>query len=379
MPLAIEKHLTPKEYTDLKQIASILLLLLTAVETLHAQTAVDSLSTSRNWWDLLWRGELSLSDPTVEYPKFLGFCVNTYNVVNRAINTHDTAYVVETDKTWKIQLLFDNWSDSYNLNPSEKMPITMISNPYSNVGVYLHCLGVSAGYSIDLQNVLYGRPTNHGKWDIGLACALFKIEYHQWNNTGGSIIRRFGKYNNGEPTDITFTGARQRTHGVSGYYVFNSKRYSHQAGYNFSKFQLKNAGGMMLGFLYDSLDIDMNMNELPEFLTSYLTIAPRDYKFHYRTANLLCGYGFNWVWNKHLMYNITCLPGIGITNTYDDSFEQNLILPAVSIKAMNSLTYNNKDFFICAVGKIDGNWYRSSKFSLLSTIPNANLSVGIRF
>jgi hypothetical protein len=52
---------------------------------------------------------------------------------------------------------------------------------------------------------------------------------------------------------------------------------------------------------------------------------------------------------------------------------------AMTLKGQGSLTYNLGDFFVCAVAKLDGNWYNSGNFSLFSSVENAQVSVGVRF
>ena len=51
---------------------------------------------SRDWWNLLKKGQLNLADTTVIYPRFLGFCVNVYNWADKTFNSYDTDYVTGT-------------------------------------------------------------------------------------------------------------------------------------------------------------------------------------------------------------------------------------------------------------------------------------------
>lgn len=123
----------------------------------------------------------------------------------------------------------------------------------------------------------------------------------------------------------------------------------------------------------------MDLHQLPAELKPYLTIEPRRYKFHYNTYALMSGYSYNWVLNKHMLYNISAFPGIGYTHTYEDSTDSKEKLFSIVLKGQTSLTYNLNDFFVCLVGKIDGNWYRSDDYTLFSSVENIQLSVGIRF
>lgn len=346
---------------------------------LRRDTIIKDAEDVHNWLYLLKHGKLNLSDPTVEYPKFMRFCVNVYNWADRVFNSYDTTYVAGTGRKWKARVTSDNWVDSYYLNIDKKMPIRMMSDIYCNAGAYLQFMAVSIGYSWDFSNIIGNRPSNHKKFEFNFNCARFNVEGHYWENTGSTFIRTFGKYNNGHLIKKEFPGANQRTFGINAYYFFNNKKFAMGAAYNFSKFQKKSAGSAIVGFNYDNLDITINMMYLPEELKPYLTIDPQKYRFHYNTYSLTGGYSYNWVINKHLLFNITAIPGVGFTHSYEDSVERDNKLFAITLNGQGSLTYNLGDFFVCAIAKIDGNWYNSGAYSFFSSVENAQLSMGVRF
>lgn len=334
---------------------------------------------SRNWWQLLKKGKLNIADTTVKYPKFLGFCVKVYNWADKTFNSYDTDYVVGTGRRWKARVVSDNWVDSYYLNIGKNMPIRMMSDIYCNAGAYVQYMAVSVGYSLDMSNVIGNKPSNHKKLEFNFNCARFNIEGHYWENTGGTFIRTFGDFNNGHLIKKEFPGVFQKTIGINGYFFFNNRKFAMGAAYNFSKFQKRSAGSAIIGFNYNNLDITMDLSQIPVELKPYLNINPHRYKFHYNSYCLMSGYSFNWVLNPHLLFNISAFPGLGYTHAYEDSTEKGAGLFAITLKGQSSLTYNLGDFFVCAVAKLDGNWYNSSSFSLFSSVENAQLSVGVRF
>lgn len=332
-----------------------------------------------DWWKLLKKGKLNLADTTVRYPKFLGFCVKVYNWADKTFNSYDTTYVVGTGRRWKVRLTSDNWVDSYYLNLEKKMPIRMMSDFYCNVGAYLQYMAVSVGYSVDFSNIFGHEKSRHKKMEFNFNCARFNIEGHYWENDGGTMIRTFGEYKGGHLVKIPFHGAKMKTFGLNGYYFFNNRKFAMGAAYNFSKFQKKSAGSAIIGFNYNNLDISMDMHSLPEELKPYLTIKPEDYRFHYRSYGLMSGYSFNWVLNRHWLFNISAFPGIGLTQAYADNVEANSTIFSVMLKGQGSLTYNLGDFFLSAIAKIDGNWYKTDSFSFFSSVENAQFSIGYRF
>ena len=348
-------------------------------DSLYTKTMKEMQDTNRNWWHLMWKGKLNMKDTTVEYPRFVKFCVDVYNLGDRIFSTYDTTYVVGTGRRWKTRIYFDIWGDSYNMNIGGKMPITLISNPYASAAVALQYMAVGISYSVDLNNLMFNKPVNHQKFEFSFNCARFNLDMAFNKTTGGSYIRTFGDYKRGKLFKEYMPGVKMTSFQADLYYYFNNFKYANGAAYNFSKIQKKNAGSFILGFTYSNEDISMDFTTLPDYLKPFMTVDDKKYRFHYFNYCLLFGYGFNWVCNKHLLYNISVMPSIGVLHCYEDSYDGSAKLLSLNLKARTSLTYNHGDFFTCLIGKIDGHWYKTGKLSVFSAIENVSLSVGIRF
>lgn len=52
---------------------------------------------------------------------------------------------------------------------------------------------------------------------------------------------------------------------------------------------------------------------------------------------------------------------------------------SLGVKGKMSLTWNISDFFLGIQAAFDGSWYRSSDYSLFSSVENLSASVGVRF
>lgn len=358
-----------------------LLIIMSISVTLHSEAtvAIDSTDNNRNWWHLFKENRLSMTDTTVQWPGFLKFCVDVYNWGDRTFNSYDSAYVVGTGRRWKARVASDNWVDSYALKLDGKMPMRMMSDIYCNAAGYLQYMAVSIGYTLDMSNIIGNQPANHKKMEFGFNCARFNINLYYHENTGGTYMRTFGHYNDGHLFRSAFPGLSLNKLRADGVFFFNNRRYSQGAAYNFSKFQLRSAGSWQIGFAYTDLNLALDFTKLEPKLVPYMKIPLQKYRFHYKSYCLLGGYGFNWVLNRHLLYNITALPAIGLTHCYEDSADGSANLFALGINGMTSLTYNLGDFFGCIIGRMNGNWYRSDKHSLFSSIENLSATVGVRF
>lgn len=338
-----------------------------------------SADTTRVWWKLALHNQLDLKDPTIHYPKFIKFCVDVYNWADHAFNYYEPEYVLGTGKRWKARLIWDSWLDSYAMNFHQNMPIHMMSNLYSNAGAYIQYMAVSVGYSTDIKKIIGAQPGNHQKIEFGFNCARFNAEVYLQKNYDGSYIRKFGDYPGSPFFKEKFPGLTLVKKGLIAYYFFNNKKYSQGAAYNFSRYQIKSQGSAIAGIAYNDLNININFTELSDPLKPYLNVPVHDYRFHYYSFCLIGGYGYNWVWNKHWLFNITVTPGIGITKGYEDSLEGKGKLMAYNILGRTSITYNIKDFFLCFIGKLDGNWYKSDQYSLFNSVETFSFNAGFRF
>ncbi len=343
-------------------------------------TTVEKRSDSPDWWwNRLKQGRLQMNDTSIIYPKFLGFCVDVYNWADRTFNGYDTAYVVGTGKRWKAVVRNDNWTDSYAFNMRHDMPVRLMSDIYCNAGVFVQYMAVSIGYSLDLSNIIGNKPALHKKMGGAFSCALFSIEGYYTENTGGSFLRTFGKYNGGHIFKEEFPGVSMRTYGLDAYYFFNHRKYSQGAAYSFSKYQVKSAGSFIAGFSYGNRDIRLNFETLPEHLIPYLTIPLQKYRFHYKNYCFMAGYGYNLVFGNNWLWNFTAIPSVGLNRSFLDSLEGKQDMLSLGIKSKTSLTWNINDIYLGIQASFDGSWYRSSDYSLFSSIENLSASVGVRF
>lgn len=342
-------------------------------------TGATSQDTDRNWWHLLKKGQLNLADTTVQYPKFLKFCVNIYNWGDHFFNGYNPEWVQGTGHRWKARIVNENWADSYSLH-FKNTPVTMrmLSSMNINLGAYLQWLAVSVGYSMDMNAIFGGKSTDHTRFETNFNCALFNAELIYTHNTG-TYIRQFMGYRNDGLIRSDFPGVKADNLGISLYYFFNHKKYSQGAAYNFSRYQRKSAGSWILGFQYSNLDISMDFNTLSEELKPLYTFPSDRLRLHYNSYCALFGYGYSWVWHPKWLFNITVMPSIGANRCYEDSSEKSGTQLALNIHGKLSLTYNHHLLFASLIGNIRGNWYTSKNLSLFNAVEFFSLNFGIRF
>lgn len=331
------------------------------------------------WWNRLKANSLQLNDTTVDYPKFLGFCVKVYNWGDKFFNSYDPEYVQGTGKRWKASVKTDNWADSYAFKFHKDHTMRLMSDIYCNAGVYLQYMAVSVGYSIDLSNVIGNKPMSHKKFEASFTCSLFSIDFNYAENTGGSYIRKYGDFNNGRLFKLPFPGVSMYSMSVDAYYFFNHKRYSQGAAYSFAKLQKRSTGSFILGFDYHRQNITFDMMTMPDPLKAITTIPLDTYRVHYNSYSLIFGYGYNLVFARRWIFNATTMPLMGISRCYDDSLEGKRNIISLGLKFRTSLTWNIGNYFLGLSFKLDGHSYLSPNHHFFNAIENLAGSVGVRF
>lgn len=345
------------------------------------QNAQDiSRNDNPDWWlNRLRNGTLQMSDTNVNYPKFMGFCVKVYNWADKTFNYYDKEYVQGTGRRWKARLVNDNWLDSYAMDFHGSMPIWMLSEPYSNLGFYLQYMAVSLGYSIDMSNVIGNKPMLHKRFEFAFTCARFYAEGYYNENTGGTYLRRFGDYKDGHIFKKHMPGVSFKSFGVNTYYFFNHKRYSQGCVYGFSNLQKKSSGSLIAGVSVSNHDINVDFSTLPEDMQSYLVTDQRKYRFYYNDYSLLIGYGYNLVFAKKFVFNITALPAIGYKHCFRQCSGGRKDRWSLNILGRIGLVYNYKDFFAGVNGKMEGHWFRGSDYNFFNSVETISMVTGIRF
>lgn len=338
----------------------------------------DTVDTNRNWWYLLKKGKLNLEDETVEYPRFVKFCVDVYNWGNRVFNETDTTYVQGTGKRWKVMLRNDNWVDSYAMN-LDNTNIQMLSDIVCNVGVYLAYMAVSVGYNLDMTNIIGNRPISHKKFEFNFNCARFSIDVYYNENNGGTYIRRLTDYKDGRFFKHHLPDLTLKNYGIDAYFFFNNYHYSNGAAYNFSRIQRKSAGSLVTGFTISNQDISFDLSSLPDYLKKYIHTDRMAYTFHYNDYALVIGYAYNWVFARNWLFNISALPSFGFKHCFEDCTGGKRDLFSFNIKGRLSFTYNYRDFFASLIGRMTGHWYFSSNYWFFNSVENLMLTVGLRF
>ena len=347
---------------------------------------VDSFKTEygRDFWKLAaLSGKLDLKDETIKYPRFIKWAVDVYNWGDRTFNTYDTAYVVGTGKKWKLQIKQDNWLDFYHLKQPENLRIGMASDLAPNIGASITYMAVSFGYSMNVDNLIAHEPVKHKRFDFSFVCSLIALDAYYNKNTGNTNINRLNDYRNYNifKYDYKFSGLTLESYGIDMYYFFNNKKYSQGAAYSYSKYQKKSAGSAISGISLSRQNVMIDFNSLPESIIDRLPNDRRNYHIFYNDYCIMLGYGYNWVFKKNWLFNVTVIPCIGfnhsLSSNEDEAYRKDKF--SMNVKTKLALVYNHNRFYYSINGRYDGHFYRAKEYQFINSFTNLAFIAGFRF
>ncbi len=369
----------------MKLLRLILLLLFFAVfsKTTDAsapQTISDSTAQDASWVHAIVHNiEHPHDTVSAKYPKFIRKCIDIFNRADAFLNPYDTVYVKSSGKDWKATLSLDNWTDSYAMKFSDNVPIHMMSDVTTDIGVSLSYLIFSVGYSINLTKVMGHRIVARNRFVASFTTGRLAADIYYWDNDGGTIVRRIGEYNNGHTISEPFKGLRLHSLGGHIYYFHNNKRYSQGAAYSFSTIQRRSTGSLILGLNLSRQDVDINFEYLDDAMKEHLKSDRYNYTFDYNDYSFIIGYGYNACLGKHWLLNISALPSIGLKQSRSSSIEGRRSFLAVNVQGKMAVGYNVRNFFTGFYVNFDGHWYKNGAYSFFNSMENLTLQTGLRF
>jgi len=139
----------------------------------------------------------------------------------------------------------------------------------------------------------------------------------------------------------------------------------------------------MAGFSYSQHNISFDYDKLPTEMRDQLHNALLFKKVKYSDYSLCLGYGYNWVFAKNWVSNLSLLPAIAYKKSKINDTPQ----PHTHwIKDINfdlitraSIVYNNSKYFAGAALVMHTYDYRKEDFSLTNTFGTLRVYVGLNF
>lgn len=336
-----------------------------------------------NWFQQLMQTNFHINDPRIKYPRFPQFCLKVYNWGDKTFNSYDPAYVRSTGKNWKFLVKCDAWNQSfrYVFDLFNHDNVEVRSKMNVDLGMTIQFMAVGLTYTRAMDESIYGKKNKRNTFEFSFTCSRFSLEALSRHTSGGAYIDKYGSYDKG--TDflrMPFEGLETSTTQVTGFYFFNHQRYSQSAAYAYSKYQLRSAGSWLGGLQWAHRKVIMDFSDLPDDMKEANPEFPLINTFDYKEYALVGGYAYNWVLNKHFLFNITLMPFVGYRRSQLHT-EHRRTRELVSAGALGrtSLTYNNGMLFVGLVGKFNGGFILNRHYSLFNSTQTGNFIIGLRF
>jgi hypothetical protein len=305
------------------------------------------------------------------------------------LNAIDTAFISPNLYNLAFMLETSTWSEQYRLGTTgtsaPRQRITLSPDASFKLGVYFGWRWIFLGYTFDVEDLFGGHKNNAKKkeWALSLYSSKFGVDLY-YRKTGSDFkIRSTSGFDLDERIrNVHFDGLESRIKGLNAYWIFNYKRFSYPAAYSQSTNQRRSAGSMMAGFSYSQHTVLFDPDRLPLALSSQLDESLRFSKVRYSDYGLTVGYGYNWVFARNWLANVSLLPTIAYKKSrIDEVAVNNHWTRDVNVDFISrlGLVYNNAKYFAGASLLTHTYDYRKQNFALSNSFSTLRVYAGFNF
>ena len=309
--------------------------------------------------------------------------------VGKQINAIDTNYISPNLYNLAFMLEHSTWYEHYQLGTNQNNLIQKLNfspNLGTKMGIYFGWRWIFLGYTFDVED-LFGENKNKPKkkeMSLNIYSSKFGMDLY-YRKTGSDFkLRSQEGFNLDEQIkNIQFDGLQSNIIGLNAYWIFNHKKFSYPAAYSQSTNQRKSAGSFMAGFSYSRHKILFNHNKLPGPMKENLNPQLQFNKIKYSDYSLGFGYGYNWVFAKNWVSNLSLLPGIGFKKSKidDNDFKDEHWIKDINFNLITraGVVYNNSKYFAGASLVMHTYDYRKPNLSVTNSFGTLRIYAGFNF
>ena len=226
--------------------------------------------------------------------------------VRNAKITTDTFYVARPQETWTFRAKVDGFGEMMHLRFADmagnKGNYYLNADPKITLGIMANYRGISASFSLSPSKIL-----------SDISDMMSAINYY--NNTFGidftfEKVNAFrGRTNLQSKTHKLSSATNMRQLAITGYYVFNGKRFSLPAVFNSTWVQKRSAGSFLVQAAFNTGrvkigdDLDVGALSIPN-------------RIDMNSFAIGAGYGYNLVAGKHWLLHGTAQPSLMVWQNY---------------------------------------------------------------
>lgn len=310
--------------------------------------------------------------------------------VGKEFNAIDTTYISPNLYNLAFMLEHSTWYEHYRLGNNDRKNTQQLNfSPTlgTKLGIYFGWRWIFLGYTFDVED-LFGDNKNRPKkkeMSLNIYSSKFGIDLY-YRKTGSDFKLRSYRNTHSDVTsfeDNRFDGLTSRIKGLNAYWIFNHQKFSYPAVYSQSTNQRRSAGSFMAGFSYSQHKISFDYNKLPAPILSQLDPGLRFSHIKYSDYSLGFGYGYNWVFAKNWVSNLSLLPGIGYKKSRidDQDFKNESWIKDINFDLITraGIVYNDSKYFIGASVVLHTYDYRKPSLSVTNSFGTLRIYAGFNF
>ena len=324
--------------------------------------------------------------------KFINNSVKLFNKAFDWFNKTDTSYVLPDRYNLTLKLEQSTWFEHYHLRSNSddgNQILGFAPRANTKLGLYLGWRWLVFGYSFDLSSLLKKtREKPRTEIVFNLYSAKFGMDLY-YRKTGSDF--RITKCKNFDLSEdyigTDFNGFNSNIRGLNAYYIFKSDKYSYPAAYSQSTNQIRSCGSPMVGFAYSQHEITFDKNKLPQEIQAQIRPSLNFRSLSYTDYNLSIGYGYNWVFAKNCLLNLSLLPAIGykkarindLPTTPDSNWTQWVKDINFDLITRAGITWNNGKYYVGATLILHTYDYRKGNLSMTNSFGSLKVYAGFNF
>ena len=356
---------------------------------LYAQNGKrDSVTTERNKFiSNMTDGVIELTDDVATVVRHTGRKIRKEV---KDFNAIDTLYITPNLYNLAFMLEHSTWYEHYQLGNNagtESQYLNFSPSLGTKLGVYFGWRWIFLGYTFDVEDLFGGNKNKSKKKEMSLNIysSKFGIDLY-YRKTGNDFkLRSIDGFHQDfkELQNIQFDGLKSTINGVNAYWIFNHKKFSYPAAYSQSTNQRRSAGSFMAGFSYSQHKISFDCEKLPAPILQQLSPSLRFNHIKYSDYSLGFGYGYNWVFAKNWVSNLSLLPGIGYKKSRidDNDFKDESWIKDINFDFITraAIVYNDAKYFVGASVVLHTYDYRKPNLSVTNSFGTLRIYAGFNF
>ena len=334
----------------------------------------------------------SINTTPAERNRFINSSKKLYFKAVDWFNATDTAYILPNKYNLTLMLeqsiLFEHYRLGISGHDGNQI-LGFAPKVNTKLGLYFGWRWIFLGYSFDLSSLLKKeREKSRTEMTFNLYSAKFGLDLY-YRKSGNDF--KITSCKNFELSDdyigTNFSGFQSSIKGLNAYYIFKSKKYSYPAAYSQSTNQKTSCGSFMAGFAYSQHKLTFDQSKLPQEIQEQINSSSSFRKLNYTDYNLSFGYGYNWVFAKNCLLNISLSPAIVYKKArINDMWDIEDFSWAKWVKDINfdlitraGITWNNTKYYVGATFILHTYDYRKDKFSMTNSFGSLKIYAGFNF